>query len=103
MPIPAGGGVVPSRASSAAPVTTRDSRDLLARSRSSHGGSPAPMSAGVFEGLTPGQLHRVFVALRQHAEIQKMWAAKGEDAPRKPGHASRMTGRVDRQLALTMR
>ena len=42
-------------------------------------------------------------ALAQHAEIQKMWAAKGEDVPRKPGHASRMTGRVDRRLALTMR
>jgi hypothetical protein len=65
VPIPAGGEVVPSRASSAAPVTTRDSRDLLARSRSSHGGSPAPMSAGVFEGLTPDQLHRVYVALAQ--------------------------------------
>ena len=103
MPIPAGGDVVPSRASSAAPVTARDSRDLLARSRSSHGGSPAPMSAGVFEGLTPDQLHRVYAALLQYAEIQKMWAAKGEDVPRKPGHASRMTGRVDRQLALTMR
>ena len=103
MPLPAGGEVVPSRASSAAPVTKRDSRDLLARSRSSHGGSPAPMSAGIFEGPTPDQLQRVYAALAQYAEIQKMWAAKGEGAPRKPGHASRMTGRVDRQLALTMR
>ena len=99
MPIPAGSDVVPSRASSAAPVTNRDSRDLLARSRSSRG-SPAPMSAGVFEGMTPDQLQRVYAALLQYAEIQKMWAAKGEDVPRKPGHASRMTGRVDRRLAL---
>ena len=89
MPIPAGGEVVPSRASSAAPVTKRDSRDLLARSRSSHGGSQAPMSAGIFEGLTPDQLQRVYAALAQYAEIQKMWAASGEDGPRKPGHASR--------------
>ena len=89
--------------SSAAPVTNRDSRDLLARSRSSYGGSPAPMSAGIFEGMTPEQLQRVYAALLQYAEIQKMWAAKGEDVPRKPGHASRMTGRVDRRLALTMR
>ena len=95
MPIPADGGVVPSRASSAAPVTTRDSRDLLARSRSSRG-SPAPTSAGIFEGMTPEQLQRVYAALLQYAEIQKMWAEKGA-----PGKASRMTGRMDRRLALT--
>ena len=100
MPIPGGGDVAPSRASSAAPVTNRDSRDLLARSRSSRG---SPANAGVFEGMAPEQLQRVYAALLQYAEIQKMWAAKGEDAPRKPGHASRMTGRVDRRLALTMR
>ena len=61
------------------------------------------MSAGIFAGLTPEQLHRVYVALEQYAEIQNMWAAKGEDGPRKPGHASRMPGSVDRRLALTTR
>ena len=103
MPIPAGGVAAPSRASSAAPVTTRDSRDLLARSRSSHGGSPAPMSAGIFEGLTPDQLHRVYAALLQYAEIQKMWAAKGGGRPAQTRARLAHDGRVDRQLALTMR
>jgi hypothetical protein len=86
VPIPAGG--MPSRASSAEP-DAQDSRDMLARSRSRS-------QEQVFSGMTADQLQRVYAALLQYAEIQKMWAEKGA-----PGKASRMTGRVDRRLALT--
>ena len=65
VPIPAGG--MPSRASSAEPVVAQD---MLARSRSRS-------QEQVFSGMTADQLQRVYAALLQCAEIQKMRVEKG--------------------------
>ena len=83
IPVPA--GVLPSRASSADPVDTRDSRDLLARSRS-------PRAEEMLAGLSPDDMQRVYWALSQYAEIQRGFH-------KKKGHASRMARHVDERLS----
>jgi hypothetical protein len=83
IPVPA--GVLPSRASSVDPVDTRDSRDLLARSRS-------PRAEEMLAGLSPDDMQRVYWALSQYAEIQR-------GLHKKKGHASRMTRHVDERLS----
>ncbi len=83
IPVPA--GVLPSRASSAEPVGARDSRDLLARSRS-------PRAEEMLAGLSPDDMQRVYWALSQYAEIQRGFH-------KKKGQASRMARHVDERLS----